>query len=282
MKNRANATQAGRAPAGAAPAGAAPERAAAAGPAPARAAALALLAALALAVAPAAFASEAQPPRPLSPLTEQFYSEYVRAFLNNEFLLENIRLVALAEERYVEGYYSDAFAYAQQAIRYARLSDEHVALQLVIRETDNAISSARFRLEWAARVRAPQQYPQLYANAGSAFQSALAARERESWAQAKAFAQRVIEILEGVTPILPAQFLVRTWAATRDCLWNIAALPEIFGDPTRWPALYQANRGRMPQPGNPDLILPGMILDIPSLAGETRYGLMDEWPARED
>ena len=219
-------------------------------------------------------ASEADLQDDVCPLTVQFYSEYVRAFLNNEYLLENIRLIALAEERYNLGFYDDAFEYAQEAIRYARLSDEYVALHLRIRDTDNAISSARFRLDWARRVGAPTRYTATYERAQDTFANALAAREREEWDPARNLALRVIEILEDVTTVLPAQFLVRTWAATRDCLWNIAALPEVYGDPTRWPILYQANRHRMPRPGDPDLILPGMILDIPSIAGEIRYGIM--------
>jgi len=209
-------------------------------------------------------------------LTDHFYSEYVRAFLNNEYLLENIRLVDLAAERYGQGRYAEAFDYAQEAIRYAALSDQYVATHLRIREADNAISSARFRLDWARRVGAPSRYAETYQRAQDAFADAVAAREREAWDPARNHALRVIDILADVTPTLPAQFVVRTWVGTRDCLWNIAALPEIYGDPTRWPILYQANRHRMPRPGNPDLILPGMILDIPSIAGEVRYGIMME------
>jgi len=61
----------------------------------------------------------------------------------------------------------------------------------------------------------------------------------------------------------PSTFTVRSWAVYRDCLWNIAALPEVFGDPTQWRELFYANRQRMPDPNNPDLILPGMVLEIP-------------------
>ncbi|MCL2600866.1 MAG: hypothetical protein FWD88_06770 [Treponema sp.] len=71
---------------------------------------------------------------------------------------------------------------------------------------------------------------------------------------------------------LPATFTVRSWNVYRDCLWNIAARPEIFGDPRQWPVLFNANRHRMPDPNNPHLILPGMVLEIPSIDGETREG----------
>lgn len=215
---------------------------------------------------------------PEDTLSERFYSEYVRAFLGNQYLLENIRLIALAEERYGQGRYDEATELAREAMRYAQLSDEYVAMHLRIRDTKEAIGSARFRLDWAWRMGAPTRYAEVYQSAWDTFAEAEEAGEREAWDQAMAFALRVIDILAVVTPVLPARFLVNTWEGTRDCLWNIAALPEIYGDGSRWPVLYQANRHIMPRPGNPHLIHPGMILEIPSIAGEVRYGIMEEWP----
>ena len=74
---------------------------------------------------------------------------------------------------------------------------------------------------------------------------------------------------------LPSQYTVRTWAIERDCLWTIAGYPWVFNDPYRWPELYEANRSRMPQPDNPDLIHPGFIINIPSNRGEFRQGMWD-------
>jgi len=206
---------------------------------------------------------------------DAYESEYVRAFLNNQYLRENIRLIALAEERQRQGRYNDAVDYAREAIRFAQLSDDYIAMQLTIRDTHEAIAAAAARLEWARRSGAPTRYAGLYERAQSVFADALDAREREAWAAAMGFANQVVGILAGVSPVLPARFLVRTWEGTRDCLWNIAALPEIYGDGSRWQVLYQANSHRMPRPGNPHLIRPGMILDIPSIAGEVRYGIME-------
>ena len=133
--------------------------------------------------------------------------------LENRYLLESQRLVRLAEEAYEQGDYEAATVYAQEASRYAQLSDEYIAAQQV-----EAVAVAE------------EGYP------------------------------------------LPATFTVRSWAVYRDCLWNIAALPEIYGDPYRWPILFNANRHRMPDPNNPDLILPGMVLEITSIDGEAREG----------
>ena len=76
------------------------------------------------------------------------------------------------------------------------------------------------------------------------------------------------EVIEK-TPVLPAQYVV----TTGDTLWDIAGKPEIYGNPWQWRRIYEANRGKMPQPNNPHLIHPGMILDIPSRAGEIRAGI---------
>ncbi|MEU6946654.1 LysM peptidoglycan-binding domain-containing protein [Streptomyces sp. NPDC046316] len=53
-----------------------------------------------------------------------------------------------------------------------------------------------------------------------------------------------------------------------DSLWSIA---DDHGDPSDWPAIYEANKGE-PTPGggtfeNPNLILPGQVLDLPETKG---------------
>jgi nucleoid-associated protein YgaU len=245
-----------------------------------RLAAAAACALLALAAPQAARAQDSQQAAAaqagITLASQHFNSEFVQAFLNNEFLLENIRLIGLAEDSYALGLFDVAFDYAQEAIRFARLSDEYVAMQIRIREADEAISSARFRLEQADRAGAPTLHAEIYESAQEAFEGALAARERGEWTEARDLALLAIDLLADIAPALPAQFVVGRWAATRDCLWNIAALPEIFGDPTMWPLLYEANRHIMPRPGDPDLIHPGMVLYIPSRPGEFRQGTMIE------
>ena len=60
----------------------------------------------------------------------------------------------------------------------------------------------------------------------------------------------------------------------RDCFWRIAEYDFIYGDPFKWRLLYDANKGMLTNPGNPDLILPGQLFEIPEIEGETREG---EW-----
>ena len=75
---------------------------------------------------------------------------------------------------------------------------------------------------------------------------------------------------------LPAQYTVRTWNSVKDCFWNIAGLPSVYNDPWQWRRLYNANKTKIPDPNNPDIIDPGTILDIPSIRGEVREGMWVE------
>jgi LysM repeat protein/prefoldin subunit 5 len=66
-----------------------------------------------------------------------------------------------------------------------------------------------------------------------------------------------------------------------DCLWKIAGMPQHYGNPRLWPAIWEANRNgvvsappRVPKTiPNPNLIYPGQVLKIPTLtdAQKTEY-----------
>ena len=205
------------------------------------------------------------------------YSDFINSLLNNKYLLENNRLIGLAEKSYTEGKYDDAVKYAQEAVQYAQMSDDWVAAQTKIRDANEAIAAAQKRFDWATANGAPKQYAQAYEEAKTALADALAARSREDWDAAMQSAQKVISILAVLpeTPALPSQYMVKNWQTIKDCLWNIAAKPQIYGDPFKWKVIYNANKAKLPQPDNPNLINPGMILDIPSVKGEIRSGLME-------
>ncbi|MDR0312925.1 MAG: LysM peptidoglycan-binding domain-containing protein, partial [Treponema sp.] len=212
---------------------------------------------------------------------------------NNRWYIESVRLTNLALAAYEEGNYDASTQYAHEAIRFAELSDEYVRLQLKIREADNAIAAAQARLNWASSssVNAAIRFPSEYNIAQTAFFEANNFRNAENWDDAISAAERVINALafvtdsSGITPPvqqpgpgvynLPAQYTVQPWAISKDCLWNIAGRAWVYNDPTQWRLLYNANRARLPQPDNPDLIHPGMVLDIPSIGGEVREGMYD-------
>ena len=205
------------------------------------------------------------------------YSEFVNSLLNNQYMLENLRLIGLAESSYAEGKYDDAVKYAQEAIQYAQLSDEYISLQMKIRAANDAIATAENRLNWAERSGAPGRYPEEYESAKTSFADSLEARSQENWDGALEAASRVMAALADLPegPVLAAQYLVKDWVNWKDCLWNIAAKPEIYGDPWQWRHIYNANRNKLRRPNNPNLITPGTVLDIPSIRGEIRSGRLE-------
>jgi len=218
---------------------------------------------------------------------------------NNEFFLESIRLGMLALETYDFGDYDASTGFAEEAVRFAQLSNEFVAVQL--------IAEARRLLDWAQANSFSVRYPDDFKFSNAYYEVSVAALSNDNLELAIITAIASIEIIwrfefsdefvpspvtqpaSVVTPApapapapqrvddgrspLPSQYTVRTWANERDCLWNIAGYPWVYGDPHRWRMLYDANRSRLPDPGNPDLIHPGMVLDIPSIRGETRQGM---------
>jgi nucleoid-associated protein YgaU len=300
-------------------------------------------------VIPAIFIAQAPSPR-----TPQEIPERIR---NNPYFIESERLTALAKESFEYGDYDSSLSYAEEAKRFAQLSDEYVAVQVRIWETDNAIKAAKTRFDWAGSVGAAARYPREYRRAETAYGEALDFKASEKWDGAIDAASRVIDALAGVkeavpepppvaaapppprpapTPAppkpqppapapepapppppppepapppapppppppepepppppapepaappqpppetseapLPSQYTVRPWAESRDCLWNIAGRPGVYGDPAQWRRLYEANRAKLPNPDNPNLIHPGTVLDIPSIRGETRQGMWD-------
>jgi nucleoid-associated protein YgaU len=78
--------------------------------------------------------------------------------------------------------------------------------------------------------------------------------------------QRVAENIRTLRDTLSRaekSYTVGTWAKDRDCLWNIAKKPDIYGDAFKWPKIWQKNRDQIK---NPDLIYPGQVLKIPAPA----------------
>ncbi|MDR2403630.1 MAG: LysM peptidoglycan-binding domain-containing protein [Spirochaetaceae bacterium] len=208
---------------------------------------------------------------------------------NNQYYLESVRLTKLAQESFDYGDYDASSQYAEEAQHYADLSDEYVALQLKIKETNDAIAAARKRLDWAVSIKAADRYPDEMKTAQAAYDEALSERTAKQWDPAIEAAGRVINALAYVReadapppppraedkPALPAQYTVRPWAVSKDCFWNIAGRAWVYGDSTKWRIIYNANRAKLPNPDNPDLMHPGTILDIPSVQGETRQGMWD-------
>jgi len=205
-------------------------------------------------------------------------SEFVKGLLNNQYMRENLRLIDLAETAYKDAKYDDAVKYAQEANKYAQMSDDYVRLLMKIKEAKDAIAAAQARLDHVKKANLHVKYAEIYDKARQTFAEAEDHSSKEEWDPAKESALAVIAILSEIpdVPVLPAQYRVKTWHGTKDCLWNIAAKKEIYGDPWKWRIIYNANKDKLPISGNPDIVEPGTLLDIPSIKGEYRVGIMED------
>jgi nucleoid-associated protein YgaU len=188
--------------------------------------------------------------------------------------LEAARLKAEADALAARQAADAAALAASRQAEADRLAAEAARLQAVIAEVDAAIAAAKDKLAAAVSIGADQVSPAPYKSARGAYDSALAARTGKDWATALTQAQRVAALLEGIKgyATLPATYKVRPWSQSKDCFWNIAAYPFVYGDATKWKVLYEANKKKLKRPDNPDLLNVGIVLDIPSLKGEVRSG----------
>ena len=66
----------------------------------------------------------------------------------------------------------------------------------------------------------------------------------------------------------PRYYVVRAG----DTFNSIAANPLVYKNRNEWYTLYQANRDKLGNPDNPDLLVPGTVIEIPSIVGEIREG----------
>jgi nucleoid-associated protein YgaU len=190
---------------------------------------------------------------------------------NNPYFLESRRLAKLAQETYDYGDYGTAEKFAQEAARYAEQSDVYVAMV-----------TAKYRLDQAESSGASKQYPSEYGEAQAWYAKSVEAKDNEEWGNALEAANKTIGLLAGLdttdsgTFPLPATYTVRSWITFKDCLWNIAGRPWVYGDPHKWRTLYDANKSKLPNPNNPNWLEPGITLDIPAIKGETRQGEWEE------
>jgi nucleoid-associated protein YgaU len=194
-----------------------------------------------------------------------FAFAHAQSLLDNSFYQAGSDLALQAEAAYESGDYDAAADYAAQAEEYFAKSDEYVDMMLKYQVAQSAISKADERLAWADSIGAKRTNPDEYARAEREIANALAAADA---------AMAALAGLSESKP-LPASYLVQLLPKDRDCLWKIAGLPWAYNDPWQWKKLFEANKNLLVSPNNPDLILPGQIIRIPSLYGEKREGQYD-------
>lgn len=197
-----------------------------------------------------------------------------QSLVENSYYTRSKQLQAEANAAYEEGDYDKAKDLALQAQENAKLSDDYVARMLSRQNAENAIGEARERFDWAASVDAEKRYPKDFATAKTELDAADSSFAAEEYDQAVSHAYNVMASLSGVMDAkgFPATYEVKQLSFQTDCYWRIAAKPWVYNDPFQWPVLYAANKAAMVDPANPDLVMPGMIIVIPSLKGEVREG----------
>ncbi|MDR0504119.1 MAG: LysM peptidoglycan-binding domain-containing protein [Treponema sp.] len=195
-----------------------------------------------------------------------------QGLLNNEFYLESIRLKKLAQDTFDFGDYDASSGFAEEALHYAILSDEYIVDQL--------LAEVKRLINWADSNNIKNKYPNDYAKGREYYDISLKAQSNEELNDSIEASKRAIQILAALQAgkplqILPGKFTVRSWGSSKDCLWNIAGYPGVYGEPRRWTELFEANKSKLPDPNNPNWIEPGIVLDIPSIRGEIREGMWD-------
>jgi nucleoid-associated protein YgaU len=201
-------------------------------------------------------------------------SAFAASYKNNTYQKLANEYTKKAEAALDAGEYALSEEYAAKAAENAELSKAYIDKMLAQGNAEKAIAEAKKKLDWAKSVNADKTFPTAYSAAEEAFSNANSAYEKEDYLSALQYAKAVSDALEGVHEVtpLPQFYVVRPWAETKDCYWNISGRKYVYNNPLLWENLYQANKSKMPRPNDPNLILPGMKMEIPSISGELREG----------
>lgn len=202
------------------------------------------------------------------------FSAFAASYKNNTYQKLANEYTKKAEAALDAGEYALSEEYAAKAAENAELSKAYIDKMLAQGNAEKAIAEAKKKLDWAKSVNADKTFPTAYSAAEEAFSNANTAYDKGDYLSALQYAKAVNDALNGVREVtpLPQFYVVRPWAETKDCYWNISGRKYVYNNPLLWENLYNANKSKMPRPNDPNLILPGMKMEIPSIAGELREG----------
>lgn len=202
---------------------------------------------------------------------------FAASYDNNEYQRKSRMYTAMADRSYENGDYDNAVVYSDEADKYATLSEEYIKEMMARTEAEDLMNKARSRLTWAESVDAEKFFPDVYGVAKDAIEAGGNAFDAKEYVSAKEYAIAALDALTNVRDVdpLPKYYVVRSWKKAKHCFWTIAGYPYIFDNSFAWKKLYEANKDKIPNPSNPNLILPGTVLTIPSVNGEYREGTFD-------
>ncbi|MCK5673579.1 MAG: hypothetical protein KAH95_09390 [Spirochaetales bacterium] len=205
---------------------------------------------------------------------------------DNPDYLKSVELKKQSESAFASGDFLEAKRLAEESQVYAALSDKWIVMMLNRYRANSALKRVETQLMFAAGVNAEIHFPASLATGKTLYDEARQLFQEEEYlpsfdkSQEALEVMSVIEYIKPAAGVLAASYVVRELPGNTDCLWNIAGYEFIYGDPWKWKLIYEANMEIMPEPGNPSLIIPGMILIIPSAPGEERSGTWENGKIR--
>ncbi len=172
-----------------------------------------------------------------------------------------------------EGKYPECIDDANEVLNI--LDDAYINSLLARGDAEKAIAAAQERIKYAESINAPRDFPIAYDAAKAYLAQALDDYTAEQYEKAISDANKAIDALADIheMTVLPKYYIVRPWAESKDCFWNISGRSYVYNNPWLWENLYEANKDNIPERNNPNLILPGMKMEIPSISGEYRDGV---------
>ena len=212
------------------------------------------------------------------------FAQSLASLHQNQYYKQSVEFAKLSEQSFENGEYDQATEYALKSQEYSALSKQYIADQVMAWRANSSLNAAKERMQLADRLNIKNRDSALYASASQYFKDANTKFKDKDYENSLADSQKVLELLKDIAPAaaattttakdgtLAAFYKVKLNTQKRDCLWRIAGFDYIYGDPFKWTVIYDANKDTFPQPNNPNLIKPGMILKIPSIKGETRSG----------
>ncbi len=222
-------------------------------------------------------------------------SVFSQNLMDNPDYRKGLEYQNLAKQAFSDGDYDKSVEYsnlAQDQFKKAREFAEKERLRYIAYNLKNRASD---RMKYADFINAKDNYPDAYKAATASMEIAESSWKSASYQASIDGSRAVLEALKDIQPVLksmdsvatpdknqpapsgsakPEYYTVRLIPGRRDCFWRIAEYDFIYGDPWKWPKIYEANKSILPNPDNPHLILPGLKLKIPNLPGENRSG---EW-----
>jgi nucleoid-associated protein YgaU len=213
-----------------------------------------------------------------------------QSLLDNEYYKKAQDLRYQSEQALQEGDYDAAASLAAEAKENLAKSDAFVEEAMSFYRANGWLKRANERIAYAKSIDADVHFKVAYDKAVTDASGAKEALDAKDYEKSLGLSRSAFAALEGIRvveatpqvvepeaaePSWPQYYEVRLLRARRDCFWRIAEYPFVYNDPWKWKILYEANKSLLTDPKNPDLIEPGQVFEIPSLAGEKREGAWD-------